>query len=112
MSKIEFLPLGSIVIVKGAIKKTMIIARGVAMDIGGGIKYFDYAGCIYPEGLIGDQLLYFNHEDIAKEIFNGFSDDDEILMVENINNWTEKCGYQKGKPYDLNMEKIKNKENN
>jgi len=105
MSKIEFLPLGSIVIIKGGIKKAMIIARGVAAKIEKETKYFDYAGCIYPEGLMGDQLLYFNHEDIAKEVFQGFSDDDNRMMVDNINEWVKSSPYQKGNPYEMNMEK-------
>lgn len=105
MSKIEFLPLGSIVVIKGGVKKTMIIARGVAANMGEDVKYFDYAGCIYPEGLMGDQLLYFNHEDIAKEVSLGFSDDDNIIMVENINDWVEKNNYPKGNPYEINMQK-------
>ncbi len=105
MEKIEFLPLGSIVIIKGGIKKIVIIARGVAGEIGESIKYFDYAGCIYPEGLIGDQLLYFNHEDIAREIFQGYSDEDNVMMVENIHRWIETNEYPKGNPYEINMQK-------
>ena len=103
MEKIEFLPLGSIVIVRGGVKKTMIIARGIAADVGCGPKRFDYGGCLYPEGLLGDQILYFNHEDINKEVFIGFSDGDNELMVENINGWVETSGYEKGKPLEINQ---------
>lgn len=108
MSKTEFLPLGSIVIVKGGIKKTIVIARGIAADLGGGPKRFDYGGCLYPEGLLGDQLLYFNHEDINKVVFTGFSDEDNILMVENINNWIETSGFEKGQPLEINKMKSNN----
>lgn len=103
MEKTEFLPLGSVVVVRGGVKKTMIVARGIAAEINGGPKRFDYGGCLYPEGLIGDQILYFNHEDIAKVFFNGFSDEDNILMVENINNWVETSQYEKGKPLEINQ---------
>ena len=104
MEKIEFLPLGSVVIVKGGVKKTMIIARGLATAIGGETIFFDYGGCLYPEGLIGDKLLYFNHADIAKVVFNGFSDDDNVMMVENINGWVKKSGYKRGNPYEINLQ--------
>lgn len=105
MSNIDFYPLGSIVIMRGGIRKTMIIARGVAAEIGNEVKYFDYAGCIYPEGLIMDQMMYFNHEDIAKEVFCGYSDEEDKMMVENINTWEQNCGYAKGNPYEINMQK-------
>ena len=102
MEKIEFHPLGSVVIVRGGVKKTMIIARGIAAEIGGAPKIFDYAGCLYPEGLIGDQIMYFNHADIAKLVFTGFHDEDNELMVENINVWLEKTSYERGNPLELN----------
>ena len=100
--KIAYLPLGSVVLIKGGVKKTMIIARGLAVSVPPSVKVFDYAGCLYPEGLIGDQVVYFNHADIAKVVFEGFSDDDNAIMVENINDWLEKTPYERGDPYALN----------
>lgn len=102
MEKTDFLPLGSIVIIRGGVKKTMIIARGIAADVGVGPKRFDYGGCLYPEGLISDQLLYFNHEDINKIVFTGFSDEDNELMVENINGWIKTSEFEKGNPMEIN----------
>jgi len=102
MEKTDFLPLGSIVIIRGGVKKTMIIARGIAADVGVGPKRFDYGGCLYPEGLISDQLLYFNHEDINKTVFTGFSDEDNELMVENINGWIKTSEFEKGNPKEIN----------
>ena len=102
MDKLNFHPLGSVVLVRGGIKKIMVIARGLAAEVQGEIKAFDYGGCLYPEGLIAEQLLYFNHADIAKVVFKGFVDDDEALMVENINEWFEKSPYEKGNPEELN----------
>lgn len=64
MEAINFLPLGSIVSVKGNPKKILIIARGLATNFKGKTYYFDYGGCTYPEGLIGDAVAYFNHCDI------------------------------------------------
>jgi len=109
MENIDFFPLGSIVIIRGGVKKTMIIARGIAADVGGGPKRFDYGGCLYPEGLLGDQILYFNHEDVNKVVFTGFSDEDNELMVENINGWIKNSGFEKGNPLEINK---KNSSNN
>jgi len=102
MEKVEYLPLGSIVIVRGGVKKAMIIARGLAAEIGTETNVFDYGGCLYPEGLLGDKILYFNHADIAKVVFEGFNDDDNAIMVENINNWLKDIKYERGNPLEIN----------
>ena len=108
MEKVEYLPLGSIVIIRGGIKKTMIIARGLAVEIQGSTKVFDYAGCLYPEGLMGDQILQFNHVDVAKVVFEGFVDDDESLMLSKLNDWFENSPYERGNPIELNQQKRSN----
>ena len=82
----EFLPLGSIVQLKGGVKKIMIIARGAFAVVKGEKRYFDYGACTYPEGVIGDPLLYFQHKDIQKVVYCGYEDEDEKLMQENIKN--------------------------
>lgn len=85
MAKTDYLPLGSIVLLESGIKKLMIIARGLTVKLNGEEKFFDYGGVQYPEGLSGDQMAYFNHDGIAKVIFNGYSDDDDKVIVDNIN---------------------------
>ncbi len=96
-----FLPLGSIVIVKGNTKKIMIIARGLATFIEDEAKYFDYGACLYPEGMMGDSLIYFNNEDIQKIVAEGFSDDDNELMLDNLKMWIEQADIPKGNPTEL-----------
>lgn len=103
MEKNNFLPLGSIVIIKGGVKKTVIIARGLATSFGEGLVYFDYGGCLYPEGIIGDALLYFNHEDIAKVVHQGYTDEDDEMMIENIEQWVLQSKLEKGNPYEINQ---------
>ena len=34
MEKVKFLPLGSIVVIKGGVKKFMIVARGLGVNVG------------------------------------------------------------------------------
>ncbi|NGL84565.1 DUF4176 domain-containing protein [Streptococcus equi] len=84
MSTVTMLPLGSIVILKGNTKKMMIIARVIAAPIKGEVYRFDYGACLYPEGMMGDRLIYFNHDDIFKIIQEGYADDDNALMLETI----------------------------
>ena len=82
--KVNFLPLGSIVVVSGGIKKYVIVARALKVKINGKEQFFDYAACAYPEGMVGDRLMYFQHSDVSKVVFEGFSDDDEKMMCANI----------------------------
>ena len=73
-----FLPLGSIVILKGALKKLMIVNRANLVKD----QYFDYGAILYPEGMIDGNLAYFNNDDIFKVISEAYTDDDDdTLMV-------------------------------
>ena len=75
-----FLPLGSIVILKGALKKLMIVNRANLVKD----QYFDYGAILYPEGMIDGNLAYFNNDDIFKVISKAYTDDDDTLMVEQL----------------------------
>ena len=67
----EFLPLGSIVLLKGGIQKILIISRALKVRNGNEEYFFDYGGVTYPEGLVGDQMAYFNADKIylLKQLF-------------------------------------------
>lgn len=82
--KVDYLPLGSVVVVSGGIKKYVIVARGLQVKVNGEEKFFDYGACGYPEGMNGDKLMYFQHSNISKVVFEGFTDEDNQMMVENI----------------------------
>lgn len=87
MEKVEFLPLGSVVYLNNGTKKLLIIARGLLMNAGEEMAFFDYGGVPYPEGLEGDEMAYFQHESIKKVVFKGFEDDDNEMTIEKINNY-------------------------
>lgn len=77
----KFLPIGTVVLLKGGKKELMIISycivpSGEAYDKNGKIDVtdtmFDYGACVYPEGMItSDQLFAFNHEQIGKILYMG-----------------------------------------
>lgn len=67
----EFLPLGSIVLLKGGMQKILIIARALKVRNGNEEYFFDYGGVTYPEGLVGDQMAYFNADKINEVVFEG-----------------------------------------
>ena len=93
MEKVDFLPLGTVVVLNGSIKKVMIAQRAVYVPVNEDetdIKYFEYGAVLYPEGLVDGQLVYFNSEDVYKVIAVGYTDADDELLVEEINEALEK----------------------
>lgn len=87
MERTDYVALGSVVLLDGGIQKILVIGRGIIVNKNGKEMYFDYAGVQYPDGVVGDQILYFNHDGIAKVVFSGYSDDEDKITVDNINNY-------------------------
>lgn len=80
----DLLPLGSIVVLKNGFKKLMIIGRKILQ--GKNENIYDYLGCLYPEGDIGDEYKFiFNNEDVDKIIFKGYEDEEEKMFKEALN---------------------------
>ena len=74
----KFLPLGTVVMLKGASKRLMITGFcTMAAEEAEGVMY-DYSGCMYPEGIISsDQTALFNHDQIEKVYHMGLVDQEE-----------------------------------
>lgn len=69
----ELLPIGSVVMLKGATKKLMI--TGILQVNPAEKKMYDYLGVPYPEGYVSaDRNFLFNHEDIWEIAFHGYSE--------------------------------------
>ena len=65
----KFLPIGTVVLLKGGKKRVMIIGFCAMTQEQQG-KIFDYSGCIYPEGLMAsNQTCMFDHSQIEKIFF-------------------------------------------
>ncbi len=73
----KYLPIGSVVLLKGGTKKAMITGFcSVAEE--DTRKMYDYTGCIYPEGFLDfDQICLFDHSQIEKVYHIGYVDEDE-----------------------------------
>lgn len=101
MNQVDYLPLGSVVIMKGSVKKLVIVARAMNVNVKGTQAFFDYAACTYPEGMYKDQLMYFQHKDIMKVVFEGYSDEDDRMMINNIHDALGKTEVKRVAPEDL-----------
>ncbi len=84
-SKVQkFLPLGTVVLLKNGKKKIMITGYCCVGEEHKD-KMFDYAGCMYPEGIISSkQSLMFNHEDIDKVYYVGYVDEESNLFTNKL----------------------------
>lgn len=66
------LPIGSVVLLKGAGKRLMIIGY-CKYKAGDEETVYDYAGCLYPEGFMSpESTALFNHEQIDKIFALGY----------------------------------------
>lgn len=81
----KYLPIGTVVLLKGGSKRVMIYGfccQGSESD-----KIYDYIGCLSPEGFISrDKNLLFDHDQIDKVINLGLVDEEEKAFKEKLNN--------------------------
>lgn len=70
----EYLPIGSVVLLKNAMKKTMVIGiMPIVTKDDGKQKSYDYTGVLYPEGLLSIKASFvFNQEQITDVVFRGY----------------------------------------
>ena len=95
----KFLPVGTVVLLKGG-KKRLMITGFCSFDEEKKDKAYDYTGCLYPEGIISSkQMALFNHNQIEKVFYLGLRDEEEQkfkqkLVVE-LNNIIKRQQQQK-----------------
>ena len=88
----RFLPIGTVVLLKGGKKRIMIIGFcAMAKEKAG--KIFDYSGCIYPEGLMAsNQTCMFDHSQIETIYYKGFPDEEEQEFKSKLNSLVSQFG--------------------
>jgi len=76
----EYLPIGSVVLLNDGEKSIMIYGRKqIHAETE---ELYDYVACLYPEGNLSEEYTYlFNHEQIREILFTGFANDDEIEFL-------------------------------
>lgn len=80
----RFLPVGTVVLLSGG-KKRIMITGYVAVGKETGDRVYDYIGCLYPEGVISsDKNLLFDHNQIEKVYYMGYSDDEQKNFSEKL----------------------------
>ena len=83
IDKEKYLPIGTVVLLKGGNKNVMItsyliFSNGNDKDK----KMYDYGGCQFPEGVMdSNTAIGFNHSDIEKIVFLGFEEDNYFKLL-------------------------------
>lgn len=81
----QYLPIGSVVLLKNGKKKVMIYGRRQrrVVDVD---REYDYLACLYPEGNIDEDYMYlFDEDSIDQVVFRGYSDAEEDAFVQALN---------------------------
>lgn len=80
----DYLPIGSVVLLKEGEKRLMIYGiKQTAEDVH--FEEYDYIGVLYPEGHIDDEHIYlFNHHNIDKVFFRGYEDIERKEFIESL----------------------------
>ena len=89
MIKEKYLPLGTVVRLKDATKCIMIVGfcTAVAEDPE---NIRDYAGCLFPEGVLSsDMNLVFDHNQIEEIIYIGLDNDEHNLFNSRLKEFME-----------------------
>lgn len=77
----NLLPVGSVVLLKGANKRVVVIGR--LQTRAGDRKVYHYCACTFPEGLMDlDSFVFFDHDDIDRVYFVGCQDSEELRFRE------------------------------
>lgn len=82
LSADEWLPIGSVVLLRNGSKSLMIAGR-VVQNASDGLVY-DYCACAYPEGYVSSQMYFFNQTDIAIVASKGYENEYELLYRKEI----------------------------
>lgn len=82
--KEKYLPIGSVVLLKGATHKIMINGYCAVAEERKD-KIFDYRGCPYPEGILSSSgVALFDKEQIAEVCHRGFENPESLKFIDTL----------------------------
>ena len=108
----ELLPIGSVVLLKGA-KKRLMVTGYYSMPLGtSNEKVYDYNGCSFPEGIIDSKkCLLFNHSEIENIYYYGLKDQEQVEFINELTSAMDEDKKEENKkdvestnPADLNFD--------
>lgn len=110
MKRDKYLPVGSVIILKGAKKKLMITGFLPVDTSGSKPVAYDYSACLYPEGILtSNETFLVNHNEIDKIFYLGYESDEEIEFKIKLENELSKIKKEKATDVSFSEEINKNK---
>lgn len=106
--KEKFLPIGTIVKLKGGTKEVMITSYCIfptntqivdGKEVAAQKRIYEYGGCPYPEGIVDSNVACaFNHDQIEKISYLGYETNEQKELSRVLNNGYEiyKQKYENG----------------
>lgn len=89
MQEMNYLPIGTVVLLQGGSKKVMITGFCVIPNDNKN-KMYDYSGCLYPEGVINsNEVCLFNHNQIEEIFYKGYESEEEKVFKEELSKTME-----------------------
>ena len=80
----KYLSIGTVVILRGA-KHPLMIIGFCSGTVDKKDEIFDYFGCLYPVGVFSEKsYFFFNHEDIDKVIYLGYTNQEDKEFKSNL----------------------------
>lgn len=77
----NMLPIGTVVLLKDALKKLMIVGYK-QMSLKDKGRIYDYVGVVYPAGSLGDEMrIPFDNENIQDIVFMGYRNSEFDNMI-------------------------------
>ena len=85
----KLLPLGSIVLLEEGLQKLVVVGRGAVYEDQetGQDTFADYMAVLYPSGMNPETTIFFQHDNIDKVVFEGYSDEEEDRFLEIYARW-------------------------
>lgn len=96
----KLLPLGSVVLLEEGLQKLVIVGRGAVYTDQQSKKdtFADYMAVLYPSGLNPETTIFFDHKNIDKVVFEGYSDEEEVRFLEIYSKWETDVKQPTSKP--------------
>jgi len=86
----NILPIGSVVLLKNADKRVMVIGYYPTILEDEKEITYDYLACLFPEGVIdSNNSMMFNHEDADKIFYYGLIDEEQKYFMEELKHVVE-----------------------
>jgi len=85
----KYLPIGTVVLLKGGTSKAMITGYCAVTDAKKG-KIFDYRGCAFPDGILESRgVALFDHDQIKEICHMGYKNEESIKFLNTLKEITK-----------------------